>query len=142
MLSIKSLGLAIITASVVLGNQVLASVPTTVLDQHTNSYFWTVRPEMLERSIQSHQTQYKKEWLVIRGVLMDRLVWMELPQCYAEPGTYGYEVENYGETVIALTDAVFYARHPELNGRKIKPTETSLVREWNSIKESFPYSPC
>jgi hypothetical protein len=46
MLNLKSLGLAIIAASVILGNQALASVPTSVLDQHTNSYFGDIHPEM------------------------------------------------------------------------------------------------
>jgi hypothetical protein len=142
MLKIKSLGLSIIAASVVFSSQVLASVPASVLDQSTDSYFWNVHPEMLNRSIQPNQTQYKKEWLAIREVLKDRLVWMVLPYCYAEPGTYGYEVEDYGETVTALTDVVFYARHPELNGRKIRPGETALVEEWNAIARMFPPSLC
>ena len=142
MLKLKSLGLSIIAVSVVLGSQALASVPASVLDQYTDSYFWNVNPEMLNRSIQPHQTQYKKEWLAIREVLNDQLVWMQLPLCYAEPGEYGYEVEDYGETVTALTDAVFYTRHPELNGRKIRPGETALVEEWKAITRMFPPSLC
>jgi hypothetical protein len=142
MLKLKSLGLSIIAVSVVLGSQALASVPASVLDRWTDSYFWTINPEMLDRSIQPHQTQYKKEWLAIRGVFEDRLTWMQLPICYAEPGEYGYEIEDYGDAMAALTDAVFYARHPELNGRKIRANETSLIREWNSINQSVSFGPC
>jgi len=142
MLKLKSLGLSIIAVSVVLGSQALASVPASVLDQYTDSYFWNVNPEMLNRSIQPYQTQYKKEWLAIREVLNNQLVWMQLPLCYAEPGEYGYEVEDYGETVTALTDAVFYTRHPGLNGRKIRPEETALVEEWKAITRMFPPSLC
>lgn len=138
MLKLKSLGLSIIAVSVVLGSQALASVPASVLDQHTDSYFWTVHPEMWDRAIQPHQTQYKKEWLAIREALRDRLVYGQV--CYKDG--YDYEVENYGEALFAITDAVFYARHPELNGRKIAPNETSLVQEWNSIYRTFPPDNC
>jgi hypothetical protein len=125
MLKLKSLSLSIIVASVVFGSQALASVPAPIVDRFTDSYFWTINPEMLNRSIQPHQTQYKKEWLAIREIFRDRLTWMQLPLCYAEPGEYGYEIKDYGEAMTALTDAVFYARHPELNGRRseqMKPT--------------------
>jgi hypothetical protein len=142
MSKLRLLGLSIISASVILGSKVLASVPDPVLDQYTNLYFWNVNPEMFNRSVQFHQTQYKKEWLVIREVLNDQLVWMQLPLCYAEPGEYGYEVRDYGETVTALTDVIFYARHPELNGRKIRPDETELVKEWNAITGMFPPGLC
>jgi hypothetical protein len=138
MLKFKSLGLAIIAASVILGNQALASVPTSVLDQYTDSYFGDVRPEMRDKKIQPHQTQYKKEWLAIRGVLKNRLSYGKV--CFKDG--YDYDVENYGEALIAITDAVFYARHPELAGRKIKPNETRLTREWNLIWKSFPADNC
>ena len=142
MFKLKSLGLSIIAASIIIGNQALASIPTSVLNDYTDSYFWNVRPELVNQKIQSHQTQYQKEWSAMREVLRERLVWMELPYCYAEPGTYGYEVQDYGDTVRALTDAVFYARHPELKGRKIRAGETKLIREWNQIKQMFPMSFC
>jgi hypothetical protein len=142
MLKLKSLSLAIIATSVILGNQALASVPAPAVDQFTDSYFWTINPGMRNRNIQPHQTQYKKEWLVIREIFQDRLTWMQLPVCYAEPGEYGYEIKDYGEAMTALTDAVFYARHPELNGRKISPNETNLIQEWNSINRSVSFGPC
>jgi hypothetical protein len=36
----------------------------------------------------------------------------------------------------ALTNRVFFARHPELGGRKLRPDETSLVAEWLSIRDT------
>jgi hypothetical protein len=138
MLNLKSLGLAIITASVLLGSQALASVPTSVLDQHTDSYFGDIHPEMRDRRIQANQTQYTKEWLAIREVLRNRISYGRV--CYKDG--YDYDVENYGGALIAITDAVFYVRHPELAGRKIKPNETRLTREWNSIWRSFPPDNC
>jgi hypothetical protein len=34
-----------------------------------------------------------------------------------------------------LTNLVFYARHPEMTGRKIRPQQRGLVREWLSIRD-------
>jgi hypothetical protein len=138
MLNLKSLGLAIIAASVILGNQALASVPTSVLDQHTDSYFGDIHPEMRDRKIQAHQTQYQKEWLAIREALRTRMTYARV--CWKDG--YDYDVENYGEALMAITDAVFYARHPELLGRKIGSGETDLIQEWNSIWRSFPPDNC
>lgn len=138
MLKLKSLGLGIIAASVILGNQAIASVPTAVLDQYSDSYFWDVRPEMRDKKIQPHQAQYKKEWLAIREALKGRLSYGKV--CFKDG--YDYDVQDYGEALIAMTDAVFYARHPELAGRKIKPNETRLTREWNLIWKSFPACNC
>jgi hypothetical protein len=138
MLKLKSLGLAIIATSIILGNQVLASVPTSVLDQYTDTYFGVVRPEMRDKKIQPHQTQYTKEWLAIREVLKDRLSYGKV--CFQEGDAY--DVKDYGEARMALTDAVFYARHPELAGRKIGADESGLIKEWNSIWRSFPPDNC
>lgn len=33
-----------------------------------------------------------------------------------------------------ITDMLFYARHSELNGRKLRPSESSLVQEWLQIR--------
>jgi hypothetical protein len=138
MLKLKSLSLAIIATSVILGNQALASVPAPVVDRFTDSYFWTINPGMRNRSIQPYQTQYKKEWLAIREVLKNKLSYGKV--CYKDG--YDYDVENYGDALIAMTDAVFYARHPELAGRKVRSSEASLIREWNSIWRSFPPDNC
>ncbi len=35
----------------------------------------------------------------------------------------------------ALTNLVFFARHPEMDGRKIRPDETRLAREWLDIRD-------
>ncbi len=36
-----------------------------------------------------------------------------------------------------LTDAVFFKRHPELGGRRLRADETKLGEEWLSIRENF-----
>jgi hypothetical protein len=138
MQKLKVLGLSIAIASVVFSSPAIASAPDSILDQHTDSYFWDVHPEMRNRQIQPSQTQYKEEWLAIREVLESRLTYQKV--CYKEG--YGYDVENYGETLQALADAVFYVRHPGLAGRKIRPNETGLIEEWNSIVKKFPLDNC
>ena len=36
-----------------------------------------------------------------------------------------------------ITDMVFYARHPELSGRKLRTNESSLVQEWLQIRAAL-----
>lgn len=45
--------------------------------------------------------------------------------------TYGEQDPN------KLTDIIFYARHPELNGRKLKQSDHSLIQEWKNIKRDI-----
>ncbi|NEO38104.1 MAG: hypothetical protein F6J90_17920 [Moorea sp. SIOASIH] len=152
MLKLKSLGLSILAASVVCHSQALASVPEFVLHDFTDFYFWQLNPEMSNNSLKSDQTQYNQEWLAIKETLKDRIVWRKLPTCdgytdahenYAGDLNYSYFVNDNQETITALINAVFYSRHPELKGRKIRPSETHLIREWNLIKQSVSsYSWC
>lgn len=138
MQKLKVLGLSIAIASIMFSSPALASAPDSILDQYTDSYFRDVHPEMRNRQIQPSQTQYKEEWLAIREVLESRLTYKKV--CYKEG--YGYDVENYGETLQALADAIFSVRHPELGGRKIRPDEIELIKEWNSIVKKFPLDNC
>ncbi len=36
---------------------------------------------------------------------------------------------------LTLTNRIFFARHPELGGRKLRPDETTLVSEWLQIRD-------
>ncbi|NEP58446.1 MAG: hypothetical protein F6K31_15760 [Symploca sp. SIO2G7] len=116
-----------------------SSIPSLGLNTQTDFYFGLIHLEMQGRAIQPHQTQYQKEWLAIRDVLKDRLVWTQL-LCVDE--SYGYHLTDYSETITAISDAVFYVRHPKLGGRQIQPHETEFIREWKSISENFPPSLC
>lgn len=142
MLKIKFISLSIAASSVIFCSQAMAAPPNQELDEWSNSYFWFVRPEMLNRRIQPSQTLYQREWLSIRAVLRNKLAWMQLPTCVSDSGEYVYELPDYKDAHTAITDAVFYTRYPQLRGRKLKPSETRLVEEWNTIYRSFPYSPC
>jgi hypothetical protein len=44
---------------------------------------------------------------------------------------YNRGVRDVGQ----LTNLVFFARHPELGGRKIRPEEKALAREWLDIRD-------
>ena len=46
-------------------------------------------------------------------------------------------VRNGQSDIDRLTDMVFYARHPELNGRKLAPSERSLGLEWMQIRAAL-----
>ena len=36
-----------------------------------------------------------------------------------------------------LTDVIFYARHPEYQGRRIQRSEQQMAREWMAIRDSI-----
>jgi GH25 family lysozyme M1 (1,4-beta-N-acetylmuramidase) len=46
-------------------------------------------------------------------------------------------VEKGQADVNRLTDQVFYARHPELKGRKVRPNEVALSKEWLKIRDAL-----
>ncbi|MEO1623082.1 MAG: serine/threonine-protein kinase, partial [Cyanobacteria bacterium J06632_3] len=48
--------------------------------------------------------------------------------------TTGQSGKTRSEKIDDMADAIFYRRHPELNGRAIRANETSLSREWASIR--------
>ncbi len=135
MLRLKSLGLSIVTTSVLFCSQAIASVPDSVLNKFTNLLFWTIHPEMHDKKIQPNQTEYQKEWLAIREVLQDKLIYDTRVEYCGRPG---YLLTNSGnDPYIALADAIFYTRHPELGGGKIQLNETHLQEEWNAIFKSL-----
>jgi hypothetical protein len=135
MLRLKSLGLSIVTTSVLFCSQAIASVPDSVLNKFTDLLFWTIHPEMHDRKIQPNQTQYQKEWLAIREVLKDKLIYSTIVDYCASSGYLLNDSEH--DPYIALADAIFYTHHPELTGHKIKPSETRLREEWNAIFKSL-----
>jgi hypothetical protein len=92
---------------------------------------------MDHKNIEKNQTLYQKEWLAMREVLKDKLIYSTRIEYCGKPG---YELSNSGnDPVSALADAIFYVHHPELAGHKIKPSQTSLKEEWNAIYKSFEW---
>lgn len=96
------------------------------IDNLTDNYFYLFRPELRGRKIQSHQTLYQREWNGIRQVVRYSLD--------GNPQGCGLFFTGSNDDI---ADAVFYARHPKLNGRKIKKTELNLAREWQSIRNKI-----
>jgi len=47
------------------------------------------------------------------------------------------EGENSKEQLDALADRLYYARHPELQGRKIQEDETDLAKEWMLLRNNI-----
>jgi len=107
----------------------------------TDHYFYQLHPEMENKTIQKHQSFYKREWLVIQNLVRTHLSWgvtcEALVEMNIDPGPPQYYVD------VSLTTAantIFYARHPELKGRKIRSEETHLKNEWHEIEGAFHYS--
>jgi hypothetical protein len=107
----------------------------------TNSFFYNLHPEMENRKIQKHQVLYKQEWLAIQNVIRVNLSWGSgCDEMYDDEPAGTYAGYYFLGSTAKLADAVFYVRHPELKGRKIRSYETHLKKEWNDIKESFFWS--
>jgi len=114
------------------------------IDYWTDHYFYQLHPEMENKTIQKHQTFYKKEWLVIQNLVRTYLSWgvpcgalLDDEELDLDPGPPRYYVDV---SLTTAADTIFYARHPELKGRKIRPEETRLKEEWSNIEEAFHYS--
>lgn len=123
-------------SKLIIENQLFLSraVPDSKIDEFTDFYFYVIHPEMEGNRIQREQFLYQKEWLAIRAVVRHRIAWTKLSLCQADIGEYGYDlVGDLSELASAITDAAFYARHPNLVGRKIRVGETKLTEEWNAI---------
>lgn len=116
----------------------------------TDYFFEQVRPEMRGKKIQLSQTIYRREKTAIRQVIRSIL----LCTCYLEPNNYFF-VKHKGELTEKddewvrdnnyflngfyhdLTDAIFYARHPEITKRQSKLKDMNLATEWMFIRQYF-----
>lgn len=123
--------------------------PEKALDGLTDLIFYQLHPELNHRKIRSDETQYINEWAAIKQVVSnDNLVYGDV--CDANSRNYEWLLSKYdGEgpgrqgvtspftspVLDKVADAVFYTRHPELNYRKVQPSETRLVSEWSKIRQ-------
>lgn len=119
--------------------RLLAAAPPSAVNAWTDFFFYRLYPQMQGEKLQPSQTQLQQEWVAIRRAIADKIRWTPR-DCEQPPESDGYDVVNYSPNQVA--DAVFYARHPELNGRKIRPGETNLAREWNAIQNRLPEFVC
>ncbi|MEQ9485534.1 hypothetical protein [Coleofasciculus sp. F4-SAH-05] len=119
--------------------RLLAEAPTSAVNAWTDFFFYRLYPQMQGEKLEPSQTQLQQEWVAIRRAIADKIRWTPR-DCEQPPESNGYDVVNYNPNEVA--DAVFYARHPELNGRKIRPGETNLAREWSGIQRRLPEFVC
>jgi hypothetical protein len=104
------------------------------VDDWTDTFFYAVHPDMKGRSIDPAQELYVREWNALRGVVKNWVGWIESNCGTASSDQDQASVDNVSVRD-KLADAVFYARHPELNGREIRSGETALANEWKSIHD-------
>lgn len=119
--------------------RLLAEAPSSAVNAWTDFFFYRLYPQMQGEKLEPSQTQLQQEWVAIRRAIADKVRWTSR-ECEQPPDSDGYDVVNYNPNEVA--DAVFYARHPELNERKISPGETNLAREWSAIQSRLPEFVC
>ena len=112
-----------------------------IIDDWTDTLFYRANPQLSGRKIRTDETEYIREWNAIQRIVPDLLVY-DNNIC----GDTGWILESYdyisldegkglvSEELNQVADAIFYARHPELSGRKIRPDETQLANEWSRIR--------
>jgi len=125
------------------------NAPEQAIDTLTDSIFYRLHPELNRRKIRSDETQYINEWTAIKKVVSnDNLVYGDVCDFKSKnyewllskydgegPGRQGVTSPLTSPVLDKVADAVFYTRHPELNYRKIQPSETRLVSEWSKIRQ-------
>ena len=132
--------------------QVAASqAPEKAIDELTDYLFYNLYPRLNRRKIRSDERQYIKEWAAIKKVLRANLVYEKgctsapywrLSE-YDTPGRFGVGLIAFSPLLNLVADAVFYTRHPELQYRKIQPSETRLASEWSKIRQAVSLvDPC
>ena len=103
------------------------------LNYWTDEFFNSLNPK-INGKIKSNQTLYKREWLAINQVVNNNLeLTAGCSGSYIDPYSYPDSYYFLNPSSEDLTDAVFHARHSELNGRTIRKEETFLINEWKSI---------
>ncbi len=102
----------------------------TAVNQWTDRLFAALRPEMAYRNIEADETDAKRDWLAVQGQV--RATLKGAPGCDGSPG---YRPDLTKARIDDLADAVFYARHPELEGQKLADATGDLAAEWKSIRK-------
>lgn len=121
----------------------------------TDYFFYLVRPEMRDKKIQVSQTLYRREKTGIRQVIRQvtscscywsrknyYLVKQHIPEDKQQKDIWQWEYywlknnEYWFEGLYRdFTDAVFYARHPELSRDNSNLKNMNLATEWMFIRQ-------
>lgn len=87
--------------------------------------FAALNPQVGDRRIRPEEIYYAAQWRTIRNAL-DPNACVLVERFYRDP-----------QVADNLADRVFYALHPELNWRKIRPHEVQYAREWSIIRNAL-----
>ena len=100
----------------------------------TNKIFHQRHPELKGRKIKKGEDHLAKEWLQIRNSLTNcrTNVSPKSPTKTKSPTK-----PKLSKKCVKDTNRIFYQRHPELNGRKIREGEDYLRKEWLDITKSL-----
>ncbi|KAM3094699.1 hypothetical protein ACKFKG_15580 [Phormidesmis sp. 146-35] len=109
-----------------------SSPPQSALDKLTDHYFYRVNVG-LRRKIRSGDSIYIQEWQAIQIRLKGNLI--ENGDCGDGKVTFQWVLPI--RLLDSVADGVLYSRYPNLKGRKIRGDETSLISEWNSIRQAI-----
>jgi hypothetical protein len=135
-----------LTIALVLGGANLASANqsrTQSVDSVTDWLFYNVNPELNRRKLQSDDSEYIQEWNAIRAVVDTGLRYdarnsksmaCDVPDWYFENNDEAFRDR--------LADAIFYHRHPEMNGQPIRSTDRTSIRKWTKLKRSMNVAYC
>lgn len=123
----------------------------------TDYFFYLVRPEMRDKKIKVSDTLYRREKTgirqVVRQVISCSCYWSRknyylikqyIPEEKQRKDKWQWEyywLRNddywFDGLYSDFTDAVFYARHPELNADKSHLKDMNLATEWMFIRQYF-----
>ncbi|MBO1349220.1 MAG: hypothetical protein EBE86_018360 [Hormoscilla sp. GUM202] len=94
-----------------------------------DNVFAALNPQVGHRKIRPEEIYYAAQWRTIRNAL-DPNGCVLVERFYRDP-----------KVAYHLADRVFYALHPELNWRKIRPHEVQYAREWSIIRNALSLIP-
>jgi hypothetical protein len=135
-----------LTIALVLGGANLASANQSreqSVDSVTDWLFYNVNPELNRRKLQSDESDYIQEWQAIRAVVNTGLRYdarnSNSRACQIPDWYFDNDDEAFRDR---LADAIFYHRHPEMNGQPISRTDRYSIRTWNKLKRSMGVAYC
>jgi len=114
-----------------------------MIDDWTDELFYRANPQLSRRRIRADETEYIREWNAIKRIVPELLVYNNNINVCGDTewilDSYDHIPVNQGEGLVSdeldqVADAIFYARNPELSGRKIRSDETGLANEWLRIR--------
>jgi hypothetical protein len=146
-LSISKFSIACaVTIALVLGGATLARADESrqqSVDRVTDWLFGNVHPELNRRKLQADESDYIQEWLVIRAVVDTGLQYDETNSKSRACDVPDWYFSNHDAALKdRLADAIFYYRHPEMNGQKIDRSDRSAVQEWTKLQRSMNVAYC